>query len=136
MKKMFWISVCLLWTGGLSLAADVQLNATTPEALQEALPQVDDGGAPMAINPNTMKPYRSPFLHGTFDSVNATTLIIRGRTNHEEITFLLKKTIPVYDSGRQPISFNDLKVGDHLKVHFQKNSDLTMTALAVYRVAN
>ncbi len=109
-------------------------TASTQQTSTQTSTAVDEGAAPMAINPNTGQPYRSPFLHGTFASVSATELIIKGRTHHEPITFQLKGSIPVYEADRKPISLSNLLVGDHLKVHFQKNPDQTMTALAIYRV--
>ena len=137
MQKLFLAGVLLMLTSGICLAADSTAATASNSSIQQAASQtVDDGNAPMVINPNTGQLYRAPFLHGTFDSVSATQLIIKGRTNHEPITFLLKGPIPVYDKDKKHITFNDLKVDDHLKVHFQKNPDFTMTAVAVYQVNN
>ena len=145
MQKMFLCSralagvfLMLASTNSICLAADAKTAATSATSPVQVPPRAaeEDGYAPMATNPNTGQPYRAPFLHGTFDSVSSTELIIKGRTHHEPITFLLKGTIPVYDPGRKHIALSDLKSGDHLKVHFQKNPDTTMTALAVYRVEN
>ena len=137
MQKIFLAGLFLIFADSLCLAAEATTAANAASSVAQSASQiVDDGSAPMAINPNTGQPYRAPFLHGTFDSVSATEFIIKGRTDHQPITFQLKGIIPVYDIDRSRISLSDLNVDDHLKVHFQKNPDNTLTVLAVYRVKN
>ena len=137
MQKIFLAGAFLIFGNSLCLAVETTtINKAASSVAQSASQIVDDGSAPMAINPNTGQPFRAPFLHGTFDSVSATEFIIKGRTDHQPITFQLKGIIPVYDIDRSHISLSDLNVDDHLKVHFQKNPDNTLTVLAVYRVKN
>jgi len=91
---------------------------------------------PMVANPTTGLPMKAPFLKGTFVSATQNELIILNRSDSNDgqpISLQLNGPISVYGVDRQESSLSNLKNGDKLKIHFQKNGDGTMTALMIHQ---
>ncbi len=132
MKKIVMAITLLILTNSLCFAESSITPAVQSVSQTNALSKRIMHPAPTIVDPQTGTRYKAPFLQGLFSSIDDKQLVIMELSNKNPVTFVLKDSVPVYNVDGQQISLQQLKNGEKLKVHYQKDGMVALMVQSVY----